>query len=123
MAEEYLLKEKRVHPRISLKVPVSVRVLSDAEKADGTYDWRKSTKHQNTMDVSLGGIFLVTDQPLKEKDLLSMEISIPGTPEKLGAMAEVVWRNENGGGIQFLAMKEEDMKTLTAYLAKASTSR
>jgi hypothetical protein len=123
MTEAYLLKERRVHPRISVKVPVDFRILVDPEEINNTYDWRKSIKHRNTMDVSLGGIFIVTDQPLKERNLLSLEITIPETKEKLSAMAEVVWTSESGGGIQFLAMKEEDMKTLTAYLAKASSSR
>jgi Tfp pilus assembly protein PilZ len=123
MPEAYLLKERRVHPRIAVKIPVIFRVLDDQEEINNTVEWRKNVKNRHTMDISLGGMFIVADQPLREGNILTLEISIPDTPEKLKAMAEVVWSSETGGGIQFLAMNEDDMKSLKSYLDKASSSR
>jgi hypothetical protein len=123
MPEAYLLKERRVHPRIAVKIPVVFRVLDDQEEINDVFEWGKKVKHRHALDVSLGGMFIATDQPLREGNILSLEISIPDTLNELKAMAEVVWSSETGGGIRFLTMNEEDTKSLKAYLAKASNSR
>jgi hypothetical protein len=121
--EAYLLKERRVYPRISLKIPVVFRVLDDQEEIKSVIELRKKEKHGHTMDVSLGGLCIVTDQPLREGSILSLEITIPDVPKALKAMAEVVWSSESGGGIRFLTMDENDMETLKSYLSKASSKR
>ena len=119
----YLQKERRVHPRITVKIPIIFRVLDDQEEINNTFEWRKRVKHRHTLDVSLGGMCIMTDQPLPEGSILNLEITIPEAQGKLKAMAEVVWSNETGGGIRFLAMNENDKKSLKDYLAKASSSR
>jgi c-di-GMP-binding flagellar brake protein YcgR len=121
--EAYLLKERRVYPRISLKIPVVFRVLDDQEEIKSVIELRKKEKHGHTMDVSLGGLCIVTDQPLREGSILSLEITIPDLAKALKAMAEVVWSSESGGGIRFLTMDENDMETLKSYLSKASSKR
>ena len=123
MTESYLLKERRVHPRISVKIPLVFKVLDDQEEIKNIIEKRQKEINPQAMDVSLGGIFIMSDQPLQEGNILNLEITIPGAPEKLKAIVEVVWANETGGGIQFLAMAEPDVETLKAYLDKASTSR
>ena len=123
MPEAYLLKERRVYPRISLKIPVVFRVLDDQEEIKSVIELRKKEKHGHTMDVSLGGLCIVTDQPLREGSILSLEITIPDLAKALKAMAEVVWSSESGGGIRFLTMDENDMETLKSYLSKASSKR
>lgn len=123
MTESYLLKERRVHPRIAAKVPLEFKVLDDQEEIKNIHEKRKKEKNSQAMDVSLGGIFIMSDQPLREGNILNLEIAIPGAPDKLKAIVEVVWSNETGGGIQFLAMAEPDVEALKAYLDKVSTSR
>lgn len=123
MPDGYLLKERRVYPRIALKIPVIFRVLDDQEEIKSVIELRKKEKHGHTLDVSLGGLCVVTDQPLQEGSILSLEITIPDVTKTLKAMAEVVWSSETGGGIRFLTMDENDMETLKTYLSKASSKR
>jgi Tfp pilus assembly protein PilZ len=123
MPEAYLLKERRVHPRLAVEIPIIFRVLDDQEEINNTMEWHNYIKHRHTMDVSLGGMFIAVDQPLREGNILNLEISIPDTPDKLKAMAEVVWSSETGGGIRFLIMSEDDMKSLKTYLDKTASGR
>jgi Tfp pilus assembly protein PilZ len=75
------------------------------------------------MDVSLGGLCVMSEQPVQTGNVLRLDISIPDTSKSLKAMAEVVWANDTGGGIRFLAMDEADIETLKSYLSKAATKR
>ncbi len=123
MPEAFLLKEKRVHPRISLKIPLIYRVVDDQEGIDSLQNRKKKEKLHQTLDISLGGMFILAGQALKDGNILSLEILIPGSSKKLNATAEVVWTNEMGGGIRFLTIGEEDMKSFKSFLSKASSSR
>lgn len=120
MTKAFLQKEKRVFPRILVQVPVAYAVMQAESEIQNAKEERRKEKHGHTLDVSLGGLFLASDEPLKEGWVLIVSIFIPGAEDKLSATAEVVWANETGGGVRFLTMKEEDMKTLKAYLDKAS---
>jgi len=121
--EAYLLKERRVHPRISVRIPAVFRVLDDKAEIKSVLDLRKTEKNARTMDVSLGGLCIMSDQPMETGNILRLDISVPEEPKKLKAMAEVVWSNDSGGGIRFLTMDEKDMEILKTYLAKASSKR
>ncbi len=123
MTEAYLLKERRVHPRISVKIPLDFRIIDNREEIKSVLELRKKEKNGKTLDASLGGLCVVTDYPLYEGTILSLEISIPEPPQKTRAMAEVVWANDSGGGIRFLAMEEKDRDALKTYLTKASSKR
>lgn len=123
MPEAFLLKEKRVHPRISVKIPLVFRVIDDQEEIKSLQDRKKKEKHHPTLNVSLGGMFIAAGQPLKDGNILSLEILIPGSAKKIKATAEVVWSNDMGGGIQFLTIGEEDMKAFKIYLSRVSSSR
>jgi c-di-GMP-binding flagellar brake protein YcgR len=121
--DAYLLKERRVYPRISVKIPIVFRVLDDKAEIKSILDLRKKEKHGHTMDVSLGGLCVMSEQPVQTGNVLRLDISIPDTSKSLKAMAEVVWANDTGGGIRFLAMDEADIETLKSYLSKAATKR
>ena|SRR5579883_218425 len=115
----YLQKERRVFPRILVEVPVAYAVMQAESEIQSAKEERRREKHGHTLDVSLGGLFLLSDETLKEGWVLTVSVFIPGAQEKISATAEVVWANETGGGVRFLTMKESDMKTLKAYLDKA----
>ncbi len=121
MPEAFLLKEKRVHPRITVKIPLVFEVIDDQEEIDSLHNRKKKEVHHPTLNVSLGGMFIMAGQPLKDGNILNLEILIPGSLKKLNLTAEVVWSNEMGGGIQFLTIDKGDMKSLKAYLDKVSS--
>lgn len=83
--------------------------------------WKKTGAR--AIDLSLSGLQIRSSQTLTTGDVLDMEISLPGLPLALPATAEVVWANENGGGLQFLRMSDEDVQVLKAFLNKATKTR
>ena len=123
MPDGFLLNEKRVNPRITVKIPITFRVINDQKDIENFRGLDKKEKNSHTLDISLGGMFILAGQTLKEGNILSLVILIPGAKKKLKAFAEVVWANEMGGGVRFLAMKEDDMKTFKAYLDRAYPSQ
>jgi hypothetical protein len=44
-----------------------------------------------------------------------------GVPETLSAFAEVVWANERGCGLRYLAMKDEDAEKMRDFIEKSAT--
>jgi len=120
MPEAYLVKERRIYPRISVKVPISYSVVEGERNIQDALEERRKVKNGHTLDLSLGGLCVLSGEPLLEGWVLELEIAILPLDTSLRATAEVVWANETGGGVRFLKMKEEDMKTLKAYLDKAS---
>lgn len=111
--------EKRVFPRISIKIPVKYRLIEDQKELDSVFERRKREQTTSTMDVSLGGLYIVAEQILKVGSILRLDISVPNRPDLISAFAEVVWSNETGGGLHFLAMREDDVESLKAYLTKS----
>jgi|SRR5579859_396700 len=120
MKKEFLSKEKRVHPRISAKIPITYRIFEENLEIKSLLERAEKNKTTHTLDVSLGGLFIFSKEPVTERSLMKLEMSIPDNPSKLRAMAEVVRSNESGTGVRFLAIEEEDVQFLKVYLEKSS---
>jgi c-di-GMP-binding flagellar brake protein YcgR len=118
MDQGNLFMEKRVHPRFSVKVPVTYRFVEDQEEMKGVADWRKEEKHAQTLDMSLGGMFIAVDQPLLVGGIARFDISLIGTSKNLIVYAEVVWSNVTGAGLHFLMIKPQDLETLKEFFTK-----
>src|SRR5579862_7020917 len=116
MPEANMFVEKRVHPRVSVKIPVKYRVIEDQKELETVFERKKKEQTTRTMDVSLGGLYIVADQILNVGSILRLDISLPEKSSLISAFAEVVWANETGGGLHFLAMKEDDVEFLKSYL-------
>ena len=120
MPEANMFVEKRVHPRVSVKIPVKFRVIEDQKELETVFERRKKEQTTRTMDMSLGGLYIVADAVLNIGSILRLDISMPEKSTLISAFAEVVWSNETGAGLHFLAMKEDDVENLKNYLSKAS---
>jgi hypothetical protein len=123
MPDANIFMERRVHPRISVKIPVKYRFVEDRKEIENVLEQRKKDRNAHVLDISLGGMHILADQPLTAGSILNFEIDLPGRPEALSAFAEVVWANEAGGGLHFLSMNNEDLEFLKVYLKKASSTR
>ena len=121
MPEANMFVEKRVHPRVSVKIPVKFRVIEDQKELETVFERRKKEQTTRTMDMSLGGLYIVADSVLNIGSILRLDISLPERTSLISAFAEVVWSNETGAGLHFLAMKEDDVENLKNYLSKASS--
>jgi c-di-GMP-binding flagellar brake protein YcgR len=123
MPEANMFVEKRIHPRVSVKIPVKYRVIEDQKELETVFERKKREQTTRTMDVSLGGLYIVADQILNIGSILRLDISIPEKSSLISAFAEVVWANETGGGLHFLAMKEDDAESLKTYLVNVSDGK
>ncbi len=123
MPDANMFVEKRIHPRVSVKIPVKYRVIEDQKELETVFERKKKEQTTRTMDVSLGGLYIVADTVLNIGSILRLDISLPAKASIISAFAEVVWANETGGGLHFLAMKEEDVEYLKNYLGKVSDDK
>lgn len=123
MPEANMFVEKRVHPRVSVKIPVKYRVIEDQKELETVFERRKKEQTTRTMDMSLGGLYIVAETILNIGSILRLDISLPEKTSLISAFAEVVWSNETGAGLHFLAMKEDDVENLKNYLSKASSDK
>jgi c-di-GMP-binding flagellar brake protein YcgR len=121
MPDANLFLEKRIYPRVSAKIPIKYRLVDDLAGINSILERKKNDKDSKTQDLSLGGMYIVANQKLEVGAFLRLEIYLPDKPDPLTASAELVWVNDTGGGIHFLAMKDVDVETLRIYLAKISS--
>jgi hypothetical protein len=108
--------EKREHTRHPVKIPVTFRKMDDATKARTLQDLPGHVKQAETLDSSVGGMFVVCDEPLKVGELLSLKIKGPQEATPFSAFAEVAWVGPSGAGLQFLSVKKDDEARLEAFL-------
>ena len=108
--------DRRVHPRVPMKLPVSLRAVQDV---------RGSTIFTvfqgETVDLSLGGALVTLDQPIPKGSLIEFSATLPDG-ELLRAFAMVAQQNpeKSGIGIEFLDFMGPVRKKLEDVLAKAA---
>ncbi|MGD0212687.1 MAG: PilZ domain-containing protein [Terriglobales bacterium] len=101
-----MLQERRRAARISVDIPVIVRVSEI-----GTLEARIS-------DLSVGGIALQCGQPLQVDRYVSLMFSLPGTNSLVRITGKVVNGNATGrAGVRFAFIPEEDLSLLENWLA------
>jgi c-di-GMP-binding flagellar brake protein YcgR len=98
----YKHPEKRRYDRAAIRVDVRVKV-------EGGF------KHYASIDLSAGGIFLLSKEPMEEESELEMEIFIPSVNLPVKAKGEVVWnqRQESSGfAVKFTKITEGSRKLI-----------
>jgi len=120
MPEGSMFMERRRFPRVTVEIPVKYRLIDDQKELESVFDRKKRDTHTRSLDLSLGGIYITADANLKVGTILRLEIAVPEPVTLISAFAEVVWSNDTGGGLHFLAMKDEDTQYLKSYLDKLS---
>lgn len=106
-------KESRKEPRVSIFVRVDFK-----DKEDFIYYYSRN--------LSRGGIFIQTVDPLPPGTPIFLQLSLPGNPQPLEVESKVIWsrkeENEEGNksipgmGIQFLRIDEQNKKILDDFL-------
>ena len=111
-----LSKEKRFLTRFALEIPVKYRVLNEQKEIESFSERQNKEKSGKTKDVSLGGLCLVTDHGMKKGNIIQLDLMIPCREGTLKNFAKVVWVNEFGAGLKFLAMPDDERVCLKCYL-------
>jgi len=101
-----MLQQRRRSARVSLDMPVSVRV-SDL----GTFEARIT-------DLSVGGVALQFTEALSLQREVSMAVKLPGSGSLIRMTGNIVNVNATGrAGIRFSFVPDEDMSLLEKWLA------
>lgn len=80
-----------------------------------------------THNISAGGLFIATEEPLKRGDKVAVRFSVPGSNYVFDKQATVCWtrpvdadggdhRTMAGAGVQFDSLTDEEQKILNAFL-------
>jgi CRP/FNR family cyclic AMP-dependent transcriptional regulator len=84
---------------------------------------RKSFVKAYTGNISKGGLFIMTEHPLKQGEEFLLRFELPGLPEPINITSEVLWVREQsnsekrppGMGVKFSKMTKRDNQILNRY--------
>ncbi len=122
MNEANVFVEKRVHPRLSVKIPVKYYLAQDEGEIEHIVEWRQQDKNAQTLDLSLSGMHIAIDQKFPVGSVIRFDMSLPDRPNGLTVFAEVIWANDEGAGLHFIEMLNEDVECLKAYMGGDSSA-
>jgi hypothetical protein len=86
---EAAVQDKRVHPRI----PLNAAVVCEVSGAE--------TIHGRVKDISVGGMFIVSDAQVTFGTEVSIVLRLPNTKADYRLPGVVRWLNPGGFGVQF----------------------
>jgi len=102
----------RIEPRVPKALSLSYKDKSSFLKAYST-------------NISKGGLFIKTSDPLPQGTLINLRLQLPDLKEFLKIESLIAWINKKekppaGMGLQFINMSENDNKLLQAYIKALS---
>ncbi len=121
-------KEKKKSPvkeqrQFTERIPIQLLV---DYKAGGNYLFDFSH------DLGEGGIFIQTESPKEQGDLVDLTFTLPDSKETISTRGKVIWvQNPVSGrsdlragmGVQFEAFSQEDRKALEAFVKRYSDKK
>jgi Tfp pilus assembly protein PilZ len=115
--------ERRRHPRIPIKVPFKYQ-LNEGKKILKTKDHLlRGTRHGFTLDLGLGGMRVVLDDPLRVGDVVPFEIFLFHKMNRVKVFSRVQWVGPKSLGIRFLLMKPEESFCVEQFLESATRAQ
>lgn len=109
-------RHSRRHPRVPVRVPVRVSTIDpETDPRTGRPCFRAT--REMCANLSRGGAFIHTDDPLSPGHRVLVEIHVPGR-EPLETLGRVAWaksvlgpsgRIDNGVGVEFLGAETTDL--------------
>ncbi len=108
--------EKRKDPRFPFMMPVTFRPAGDDGRFESLEERRSTEKKGKTLDVSLGGVFITTEQPLTVGNFLRVTLYLPDPSVAMTVFSDVVWEDGSGAGLHFVMIKNEDRQILEEFL-------
>ncbi len=118
MPESQSFLERRSQSRVQVKVPIQYQLVENKRELE-----KIKGRHALAKDISLNGMFMKIEKPVKTGDILRLDISVPNSKIKhFFAFAEVVRISAAGAGVRLLLMPEEDRSGLREYLTQVSNT-
>lgn len=120
--------DKRKHPRVKIEIPVKYKIINQTEEALAVMEQKKYHQMAKSQDVSVEGLFLVSESLLEKGDILKLEVHLPEEKHPVRAFSEVVWTldqglpaGRHGAGIYFMALRDEDAERMKHFVDKILT--
>ena len=81
-----------------------------------------------TGNISVGGMFLFTQEPFPKDTEFKISFTLPGAPQAIEARGKVVWKRESrqaadrqaGMGLRFIEIKDADRERIRAFVESQS---
>ena len=79
-----------------------------------------------TLDISHGGIFFATDEPLDIGERIDMAFKLPGAEETIRAVGKVCWVGRGGAdhvegvGVKFSQIDQAHLKVIVDYVNRVA---
>ena len=111
--------------RVPVRVPARISTI-DAERDPGSGRRYFRASHEVCLNVSRGGVFIRTSDPLEPGRRLVVELDLPDG-NRFQAVGRVAWvtrrlgkdePSQRGVGVQFLRGRADQFSALEAYLAR-----
>ncbi|MCP4714575.1 MAG: TIGR02266 family protein [Deltaproteobacteria bacterium] len=108
-----MAQDKRITPRIATKIEI-------------TFKEPKSFIKTYMLNVSNGGVFISTEDPLSLDSQVALIMQLPEQKEQMEITGRVVWNNPRGRknsfpkgmGIQFVDLSAEHKEIIESFVAK-----
>lgn len=118
MEDGKIFVEKRTDARYGVQLPVKFGRVEDKKELQFVLEHYQKEEEAVAQDISLGGLKISMEQPMREGEILVFEIPLPDISESLSACAEVVWVDGTTIGLRFRLIDELDLIALKVYLKK-----
>jgi hypothetical protein len=113
--------------RLKLSVPIRISTIDPEMDPDSGRPYFRSTE-ELCENISRGGVFLVTHEPVSPGRRLLVEMSLPGGPD-VQTIGRVTWtrceldqggrRLRSGIGIEFVGGSAEQLSALEGYVNRS----
>ncbi len=104
--------ENRKFPRIQTHQVTRLRA--------STRDASGEAQEGDIANISTGGVFIATPDPLPMETVVEFDMRLPTLPSAISVTAVVRWHQEEkeprGMGVEFLEISESDLNALCVYL-------
>lgn len=108
----YHLRKRRKTPRAPLNRPVQFEL--------------EGTKHMGKgVEVGIGGMSVWSDKTPSKGKMVTVNFSLPGSPRRIIAMAEVAWskpaikgRRMGRMGVRFVALPREERSEIRSFVTR-----
>jgi len=107
MLEGLLVQEKRRHARVPIDIPLLFQVKGRNRERPGT-----------GKDISVGGMFIESEEPSKFGSELLIRIRLPGSDQSLLLRGIVRWEASGGMGVQFGSLGALETHLITEITRK-----
>jgi hypothetical protein len=80
-----------------------------------------SRVRKNMANISLGGLFITTDEPIRAGTRMVIRFELPNRHRVIAVSRVCYVRKGIGLGVEFLSLDDEDREEIEAYIASLKT--